>query len=64
MGKTIQIRRNVRSLDGTYHEKIEKAELVSKNKKTVIVRLSNGDVIKRKNRDVVRKKEKDENIFD
>ena len=31
----------------------EKVELVKKNDKTVIVRLKNGDLIKRKNRDCI-----------
>ena len=43
----------LRRVDRGSKEVIANVKLIKKNPKSVIVRLSNGDVIKRKNNDVV-----------
>ena len=48
----MKIKRRVRK-DKQYIEIVEEATLVKKNKDTSLVKLSNGDIIKRKNRDVI-----------
>lgn len=48
----MKIKRRVLKGD-IYKEITEKAELVKDNGRTVLVRLSNGDIIKRKKKDVV-----------
>ncbi len=48
----VTIRRRVRK-GNVFVEKEEKAELISRNKSSAMVKLRNGDVIKRKIKDVV-----------
>lgn len=55
----MKIRRRVKDGD-KYKEAIEEVTLVKRNSRTVWVKLSNGDVIKRKNRDIVDNTEKGE----
>ncbi len=55
----MKIRRRVKD-DGKYKEAIEEVTLVKRNTKTVLVKLSNGDVIKRKNKDIIDYNEKGE----
>lgn len=53
----MKIRRRVK--DGnTYKEVIEEATLVEKRAKSIFVKLSNGDVIKRKLKDIVEEKKR------
>lgn len=56
----MQIKRRVprknadgRAIPGKFQDVIEDVQLVHKNAKSVLVRLSNGDVILRKNKDIV-----------
>ena len=49
----MKIKRRILQKDDSIKEIIEKVELVKQNAKTVLVRLSNGDVIKRKIKDIV-----------
>jgi len=55
----MKIRRRIKD-NGKYKETIEEITLVKRNTKTVLVKLSNRDVIKRKNRDIVDYNEKGE----
>ena len=48
----VTIKRRVKKND-VYKDITEKAELIKKNARSFIVRLSTGDIIKRKMRDVV-----------
>lgn len=57
MTKKIIIKRCVRSLDGTYYEKTEEVELVKTRKRSILVRLESGDIIKRKLKDIVKNDE-------
>lgn len=50
----MKIRRRIKhKVSGEFIAIVEDVELVKKNVHTVMVRLTNGDVIKRKNKDVV-----------
>ena len=56
----MKIKRRVK--DGnTYKETIEEVTLVEKRDKSVLVKLANGDIIKRKLKDIVGEKEKKQN---
>ena len=51
MSKCVTIKRRVKK-ENKYEEIEEKATLISQGQSTSLVKLSNGDIIKRKNKDV------------
>ena len=55
----MKIRRRIKE-NNKYKETIEEAALIKRNSKTVLVKLSNGDIIERKNKDIVDYNEKGE----
>lgn len=56
MSKDVKILRRIKK-DDKYVEVKEKAELIKVNEHSFLVRLANGDIIKRKKRDVILPKE-------
>jgi len=49
----MKVKRRVPKKDGGYREVLETVTLISKNPKSVVVQLKNGDIIKRKIKDIV-----------
>ena len=49
----MKVKRRVPTKDGGYREVIEEVTLVLKNKNSVLVKLKNGDMIKRKIKDII-----------